>query len=280
MIKVKIIGGLGNQMFQYATAYSLSKRLGADLSIDICDAINYDIHPFRLNEYFCVGSFDCRNKPLEKMLIRTKLASILPNYYIEKSLLFDPELYSSPKKNLNLFGYFQSPRYFEKDKACLSKIFQPRKPLSDYQVNMKRKIETTNAICLHVRRGDYISNKNANKVHGTCDLSYFYRAFDVLSSENKLSSDTELFVFSDDIEWCEKSIDFPYKTNFIQDDKERPEIDMHLMSFCNHHIISNSTFSWWGAWLCTQVDQVVIAPKVWFRDGRDIDIYPIDWHKI
>ena len=89
-----------------------------------------------------------------------------------------------------------------------------------------------------------------------------------------------LFVFSDDIEWCKENISFPYKTIFVKGDEEKVELDMWLMSFCDHNIISNSSFSWWGAWLNENAEKYVIAPSQWFRKNIQHDIIPASWIKI
>ncbi|NRD31334.1 alpha-1,2-fucosyltransferase [Shewanella sp. DC2-4] len=161
------------------------------------------------------------------------------------------------------------------------KEFTLRNALNTYESENEKLIDNNESVAIHIRRGDYISNEESNSIHGICDNSYFYKSLNYLRSNNIVSDNAKLFIFSDDIQWCKENLKFDFSTVFIEGDSKRPEVDMHLMSKCKHQIISNSTFSWWGAWLNTNPDKCIIAPKQWFKTTLDsVDIIPKQWVRI
>ncbi|MEY8214477.1 MAG: alpha-1,2-fucosyltransferase [Colwellia sp.] len=282
MVRIKIIGGLGNQMFQYAAAKSLAVHNNEGLVADISAFKKYNVHPLRLNELNCDCEFEFKNsiffKALEVPFISRLLSkfSSLFNVYID-SVFF--ELSSTA----SLVGYFQTEKYFSSIREVLLKNFTLKEPLREHDSLIEKAIIKTNSVSVHIRRGDYITNPSANAVHGTCDQEYFNRALKYLKERDVLLADTVLFIFSDDILWCKNNLGFDIKTTFVDADASRPEVDIHLMSKCKHNIISNSTFSWWGAWLNINLDKIVVAPSQWFSpdSGHDYsDIVPSSWHKI
>lgn len=284
-MKVKIIGGLGNQMFQYATAYALSKKIDEELIVDISDAIKYKVHPLRLTELSCSSKFISKSFFYEKYIyneIDYRIKRVIyPYCYIEKNLMFDSKLFNENiAKNKKIVGYFQCEKYFKAYRTELLSEFKPKSEYSDYQEHILREIMKGNSCSIHIRRGDYVTNSNANNVHGTCNEDYFIKALNHLSAGRNINEETTLFVFSDDIEWCKKNIKLPYKMLFVNGDDVRSELDMWLMSKCEHNIISNSTFSWWAAWLNNNHQKVVVAPKVWFKNGMDNEIVPDSWVKL
>lgn len=288
MVNVKIIGGLGNQMFQYAAAKALANKHNVRVVANVSAFKNYDIHPLRLENLNCDCEFRNKNNIIFKALdlpyissFLTKIAPIL-NLYVEKSLPFDKVFFKS-NKNVTLVGYFQTEKYFSSIKDILLKEFTIKSPLNEEDKQIEKNILTSESVSIHIRRGDYISNSSANSVHGTCDKNYFIKALSYLNNKTRLSTKTKLFVFSDDIQWCRNNLSFEYNTIFVSADKERPEVDIHLMSQCKHNIISNSTFSWWGAWLNTNANKIVIAPSQWFSSDSAYDysdIVPLSWHRL
>jgi hypothetical protein len=140
-----------------------------------------------------------------------------------------------------------------------------------------KRVSSNNSVSVHIRRGDYVSNPHASKFHGTKGLDYYEKAVERIAETVK---NPELFVISDDIEWCKENLRLPYKTTHI--DGNAGFEDMHIMSHCAHNIIANSSFSWWAAWLNTNPDKVVIAPKKWFNDEsiNTEDVVPKTWIRL
>ena len=288
MVNVKIIGGLGNQMFQYAAAKALATYHNTKVIANVSSFKSYDIHPLRLGNLNCDCEFKTSSsivlKALEVPYLLTivKKISFFLKLHVEKDLPFNSD-FLKLKNNITLVGYFQTEKYFQSIRETLLKEFTIKLPLNVYSKQVEKNILTSNSISVHIRRGDYLSNKEANAIHGICRKEYFTKALTLLDNKVNLSPDTKLFVFSDDIQWCKDNLNFEYSTIFVTSDNERPEVDIHLMSKCQHNIISNSTFSWWGAWLNTNVDKIVIAPSNWFSSGSQhdhSDIIPSSWHKI
>lgn len=286
MIKIKIIGGLGNQMFQYAAAKSLAVKNNTQVSANVSVFQSYNIHPLRLDKLSCNCTFDfdktTRYRLLDIPYLGKVLSKIGPffNLYVEKGLTYN-EAFFSLDANVALSGYFQSEKYFTNIRKSLIKEFSLNEPLQANEVIFENQIKESNSIAIHIRRGDYISNKSANNVHGTCENDYFIKALSHMKKLNLLSDSPTLFIFSDDIEWCQENLTFDYKTVFVVGSSDRPEVDIHLMSKCRHQIISNSTFSWWGAWLNTNPDKCVVAPLKWFKTLHDsTDIVPAQWKRL
>lgn len=284
-MKVKIIGGLGNQMFQYATAYALAKKKNEELILDLSLALNYDIHPLRINQLRChYGKFENKAPKYEKHVFSTKIPSFLKKYvffrcYIEPSLKFNKELLQEAGQK-KLVGYFQCENYFKEYRDDLLEEFKPKEGFSEFQIHVKKMIELGSSCSIHIRRGDYFTNPEATAFHGLCNQDYFMNALKYLNENKKINKDTKIFIFSDDIEWCKQNIAINYETFFINPDDVRAEMDIWLMSYCQHNIISNSTFSWWGAWLNQNPDKCVISPKNWFKSGVDNDVIPESWIKL
>lgn len=267
MIIVRIIGGLGNQMFQYAYAKSLQEK-GYRVKIDTSKFKRYKLHGgYQLDKF----NIDLeQSTPLSNFLSSLGLRKSIR----EKSLLFDKKFLNLPR-NEYVKGYFQTEKYFEDIRAILQEQFSLNQPLSKTTLNYSKQIESFDNSCsLHVRRGDFIKNKKANKVHGTCDVNYYNRAIDFIKSQYK---EVHFFVFSDDINWCKQSLNIENVT-FIEHDVI-PHEDLHLMSLCKFNITANSSFSWWGAWLNQRKKKVVISPKKWFVD-KENEVACNNWIKL
>lgn len=296
MIISHIIGGLGNQMFQYAAGRALALRNQAELKLDVSDFIDYDLHQgFELCRLFDI---DVRMATVEdksnllgwqasprvrKMLKRTKLFSCLEKRTWVKEPHFN---YWSGLREVGdmayIEGYWQSEKYFLEIEDRLRKDFIFPQPFSKKNAEIARKIEQVTAVSLHIRRGDYLSNANSTAIHGLCSLGYYQAAIQYIVAHVNSPC---FFVFSDDIVWAKENLKLPFPCQFI-DHNEGVESynDMRLMSLCQHHIIANSSFSWWGAWLNSNVEKMVIAPKHWFvsevMQAQAVDIYPEKWIKL
>lgn len=292
MITVKLMGGLGNQLFQYAAARRLSHFSNARLQLDLswfslCSnadtARAYALHPFHILE-------DCPAPavlsqfpaPFPKLTALARRFSPFRGHYLkEKHFHFDPELLL-PRKEAYLDGYWQSERYFQDIREILLKEFTVKTAPAGLNRSLADQIQSDSvaSVALHIRRGDYVNNLLVHNFHGTCSLEYYQAAISKMVS---LLPKAHFFLFSDDPGWVTSSfvVDHPF-TLVSHNGPEAAHEDLRLMSLCRHHIIANSTFSWWGAWLSQGVDKTVVAPTRWFAadkpDARDV--IPESWVRI
>jgi hypothetical protein len=286
MIIVRITGGLGNQMFQYAYAKSLEQK-GYEVKIDTSAFETYKLHGgYQLDKYDIDLEISTKQEN-KKYYSNSLLSKVLRRMGVEtskaireKSLLFD-ENFLNIEDNNYIEGYFQSEKYFENMRDVLLKQFTIKEELLKYTKEIEKKIQNSlNSCSLHIRRGDFVNSDNIN-IHGSCDLEYYKRAIDHL--EEKIDS-IGYFVFSDDISWCKENLNLSNAIFVDSKEKRIPHEDMYLMSLCSHNIIANSSFSWWGAWLNQNEEKIVIAPKRWFADDemqkQSKDIVCESWTRI
>lgn len=286
MVVSKLIGGLGNQMFQYAAGRSLAMSRNCELKLDVSGFDNYSLHNgYELSLFnieALIGSNDeCSSLQRQSTLYKfftKKLGLKGKSYFAEKNFSFDSEFF-----NLNgsvyIDGYWQSYKYFESIQHQLRAELIPKSPLSGLNLLVSEKISEVSAVSLHIRRGDYVSNKVTNKFHGCLGVDYYDRAIELI---NNRVSDPYYFVFSDDISWAKDNLNLKNNVEFVNHNTGKNSYeDMRLMSLCQHHIIANSSFSWWGAWLNPNLDKIVIAPKQWFAVERDTsDLIPSSWIRL
>ncbi len=267
MVIVRILGGLGNQMFQYAYARSLSLK-GYDVKLDISKFKTYKLHGgYQLDKY------QINLEIANSFSVFMGKAKIKKNKK-EKGLLFKKQL-KTLNGNEYVKGYFQTEKYFNDIRAVLLDEFVINKKISLQCKTIASKISSSENSCsLHIRRGDYISDEKANKVHGTCNLDYYQKAIQII---NEKYSNVTFFVFSDDIPWTKENLHV--KNAIYVDIKSIPHEDMYLMSLCKHNITANSSFSWWGAWLNKNEEKIVIAPKNWFIE-KENEVACENWMKI
>lgn len=298
MVTVYLRGGLGNQMFQYAAGLSMAKKNNTKLLIDavyLSDRTprpnftyrDYDLDIFTLQPRYTKLSKMSQVFPLPLFwLVLDMGATItahllgLQRYISEKSETFDPKIFQSTG-NMFLFGRWQSEKYFKEIADEVKAAFQFRIPLNIEAVRMKEKINSTNSVSLHVRRGDYATHKNVLQMMGQTNVKYYQNAIEYISQKIDAPN---FFVFSDDIEWCKENIVIKNGScEYVSDACAGPKASNHLelMSLCKHNIIANSTFSWWGAWLNKNPDKIVVAPKNWYNNKKnDRDIIPDTWIKL
>ena len=279
MILLKLQGGLGNQMFQYATGLALSKKLNTKLNLDLrFYSQDYSKKNTTAREYE-LDCFSLQSNHLHKSLV--KGFEILAykqwlnfSLFEEKEDDFNPEV-NSLSGNIYLIGNWQSEKYFKEYKDLIRKSFEFIRTLSEKNMTMLEKIKKTNSVSVHVRRTDYVQDAQISKVHQVCDLDYYKCAIKKLSRNVK---NPNFFVFSDDIKWCKQNLKTKYSTTYV-DHNTKGYHDMRLMSQCQHNIIANSSFSWWGAWLNNNPKKIVIAPRRWFknRDLNPSDRFPSGW---
>jgi hypothetical protein len=275
MIIVALNGGLGNQMFQYAFGRRLSMLNNTSLLLDLSwfDDMGKDTP-----RKYVLDSFNIEAKIATQAEVRklkrneTQLHNIL--YRIRKRFL-PYQLGSSIVEQAPLFdrsvldysgdyyfdGYWADFRYFEDISEIIFSDFTFQENYHAERQDMFETIRSTNSVSLHIRRGDYASSASVQKYHGLLPLNYFESSMSQIAA---LVGDPHIFLFSDDLEWVKKNLSVPFPHTFVEASPPGSEpIDLKLMSTCKHNIISNSTFSWWAAWLNENPSKVVIAPPQW-----------------
>ena len=197
----------------------------------------------------------------------------------EKQFSFDPSVIEV-KGNIYTDGYWQSEKYFSEIRDLLLREFAFKYEQDAKNREIADKIKKTESISLHIRRGDYVRNSMTNQVHGLCSIDYYQEAVNYIVRKIPMC---HFYIFSDDHAWVRENftLDYPF-TMVDHNDASRNYEDMRLMSLCHHNIIANSSFSWWGAWLNTNSDKIVCAPKKWFNDPtrNAKDLIPESWVKI
>jgi hypothetical protein len=290
MIVVKIFGGLGNQLFQYAfgrrLALERNTELYFDLSIynqsfdssftkrdfemDVFD-INGKIADAKILSHFSQSKF---NKLLNEFIIRSPFVKSA-NYLKEPHFHFyDYALRVGNQVYVN--GYWQSEKYFSSIRNQLLTELIPTSELSTESQLIYDDIKNHNAVSLHIRRGDYINETNQSIYH-VCSLDYYSKAVDYICSK---VAQPKFYIFSDDVEWVKSNLNINQQIHYLEHNKGKNSYqDLILMSKCNHNIIANSSFSWWGAWLNQHENKIVISPEKWFKSNskKTQDLIPSTW---
>lgn len=292
MIITNVIGGIGNQMFQFAHGLSISLDTDRPLRLDVSEFDNYSLHHgYELSRVF-VGPFVTATQSdidgvlgwrgkryIKKLLARRYFKSIRPNRFFIEENLAHSEAAKFNEAPVYIQGYWQSEKYFIRHELAVREAFIFKNTLDYDNAELAERINTSNAVAVHIRRGDYVSNKQTNRIHGLCSIQYFQKAIEEIIKKVEKPS---FFIFSDDINWVKKNIVFPKLHVYVENNIGlRSYIDMHLMSLCKHHIISNSSFSWWGAWL-KKTAGFTIAPFPWFAKQTLVDdsLIPDYWTKL
>ncbi len=271
MIVVKLSGGLGNQMFQYATGLSLSLKNKTQLLLDLSYLLDKSLRENITHREYALNCFKIKARFLNKVDDLTIIK--------QKNLLFNPVILNS-SNNTYLDGYWQCEKYFINIRSRLLKEFKLKMKPDYNNKELLKIINHCNSVAIHIRRGDYVANPHTNQVHGLCSMDYYKKAIDYI---NKNVKNPIYYVFSDDPEWCRINLIFrnQYEVVDINTSNQASE-DLKLMSSCKHFIIANSSFSWWGAWLSKNKNKIVIAPKRWFNkeEANINDIVPEKWIRI
>jgi len=291
MVITKLKGGLGNQLFQSAAGLRLAFTRKATLKVDLSALDNpgsfaprsYEMGGFRFSAEIAdpsevAAQAEPAPRGLRRLFSRWRNASA-GSPAIERHFCFDPDVLSLPD-GVCLEGYWQSERYFSDAADRVRKEFSFRNPPVGKNAEILNEVAACNSVSLHVRRGDYVTNPETNATHGVCSIDYYYRAIDFIRER---VSNPSFFLFSDEPKWVRENLEFDGSTTVV--DHNGPDAgceDLRLMSHCQHHIIANSSFSWWGAWLNPNRNKIVVAPEHWFADGlRDTsDLIPETWVKL
>ena len=292
-VVIRLVGGLGNQMFQYASALGLAVRQGRALKMEVsafeaCEKRSYQLDCLKVPQDLYTGTplFQPVSHSIAARVIRRikrdvfKASALRKGVYCEPHFHFDPAFFKLSGAEILLNGYFQSPRYFESVAELLRERFQPAAPLSATAADWAAKIAASpcNA-SLHVRRGDYLQAPHA-ALHDALDRGYYDRAVNLV--QRLAGERVEFFLFSDEPDFIADAFaDLP-GAHVVRSDPHKSWEDMFLMARCRHNIIANSSYSWWGAWLNPAEDKRVIAPARWFTPGKlaacnVLDLYPDDW---
>lgn len=261
MIIVRLKGGLGNQMFQYALGRVLAIKNNTELLLDL----NYFKSKNFTTRAYNLSTFNIKAKILQENKIPFFIKYFLP---IFKKINWN--------KNIYLDGYFQSEKYFKEYTGVIREDFT-LKEVSIKSESLIKEIKNCNSVCMHIRRGDYIGNK----FHPLQDISYYENGIKELEKNVKIDN---IYIFSDDIVWCKENLQFNYNIMFVnKDDLGITDVEeLWIMTLCKYFIIANSSFSWWGAWLSERVGKIVVCPQKWFADKNidTSDLIPEDWIRL
>lgn len=283
-ICVKLMGGLGNQMFQYAIAAAVAARNQAKVYVDRSflekqSDGSYTQRHYALSELRCqpnaAGCLLRKELQLaQKYPSLPKLLPFIPVPFSEESPQFQKRV-SEIRRSVLFIGYWQSEKYFQDYRPNLLREFAPRHRLSNEAQVIRHLIEQSpESVSIHVRRGDYVKLASAAAYHGVASLEYYQKAIDLIHARTIKPS---FFLFSDDPDWVAANL----KVSNSHLVKYLTEIeDLTLMKICKHNIIANSSFSWWAAWLNNNPGKIVIAPKKWFSHDKNPDLIPSSWIQI
>ena len=284
-IYLRLMGGLGNQLFQYAAGRALADRLRVELVLDdrylvrksqhtslALDAFNIRARVMDTAERKLFSEGKIRLARWFKKLIRPFGKVLWQTQYN-----YDPALEILPAGCL-LSGFWQTERYMHNIHQ-LRLDFVLKVPLAASAQKVSEVIDAFESVALHVRRGDYLKDQKTIARHGVCSQSYYQSAVDLVLAKKPMA---EFFVFSDDPEWVKAHLKLPPQCTYVSAANIAAEEDLVLMSGCKHQIIANSTFSWWGAWLNNSCDKIVVCPNPWFDDPSidTQDQLPVNWHQL
>ena len=293
MIIIKLTGGLGNQMFQYALGRHLAEIYQTPLKLDVrvlLDRTPYDhftsrtygLEVFHIQADFVTPDDVKRVRHFYHTASRKeRLFGYLCSPYRlvaeQQAFCFDASVFRRGK-NVLLDGYWQSEHYFKPIEQTIRQEFVFRPSPSQELLAMMRLVSQGESVSVHVRRGDYVSNPVVARFHGVCGLEYYTQAMKMIAQ--KVAS-PRFFVFSDDMEWVKAHFPRMESVLFMEHHGQTDTDDLRLMTCCKHHIIANSSFSWWGAWLASSPQKIVIAPQHWINvqttPNQSHDIFPEHW---
>ncbi|MBF0430908.1 MAG: alpha-1,2-fucosyltransferase [Fibrobacteria bacterium] len=310
MIVVQLVGGLGNQLFQYAMGRKLSLLNNIPLKLDTVTGFSQDdvykrcyrldkfaikaevASPSEIQQAKSLGSAQFLFKNMLRLhnylkvpplcKLGARLLNHKKKYYLkETSMRYNPFLSEISLTQAYLEGYWQSEKYFVDIKSMLQKELSVNTPLQGLNHDLAKNISSSESVCLHCRRlfgYDADGNRRPEDLSkfGVTDLSFYDRAIEILSKKHPA---LKLFIFSDDPSWAKEHINYKYPSTFIDGNMDKEHEDLRLMSLCKHQIVPNSTFSWWGAWLNTYPNKTIITPAVWRANEafNSPDLLPGSW---
>ncbi|HWA35375.1 MAG TPA: alpha-1,2-fucosyltransferase [Cyclobacteriaceae bacterium] len=280
MIIVRLRGGLGNQLFQYAAARALADHHRTELKLDLYTYTRHQYRKFELTRFNITATEATRSEvhqftgsnPVTRYVNKRENYFRCPKVFAQPHYHFYDDFFSLPDE-LYLSGYWQSERYFHPASSAIKSQFTLRTPLDDRNASLQKKMLSENSVAVHVRRGDYTAS-GYNSFFGLIPMSYYVNAIEKMRTD---VVDPVFYIFSDDPSWCRQNFSKLNATIVDFNPGDNAFKDMVLMSSCANNIIANSTFSWWGAWLNSNPQKKVIAPRTWFRTDyltRKEPVYP------
>lgn len=274
MLIVKLQGGLGNQLFQYAFGRRLAARRGEELSLNIASLTN---NP--LGRAYALANFNIKAAVINQAdsLIAKLAGLITKKIFRQFNIGYKPRLLES--KVVVFEGFFQSYKYLEPIRA---ELLEELSLAEDFDVKYRGLISemaTTVSVAVHIRRGDYVNDAKTKRIHFICDLDYYKQALALIKTKIKAPI---FYIFSDDIAWVKKNFLVNEKIVFVSGPETKDYEELILMSRCHHNIIANSSFSFWSAWLNQNQDKIVIAPKKWNNRYNKLfkDLLPPKWLRV
>jgi hypothetical protein len=291
MITVRLKGGMGNQMFQYAFGKRMAKSLNTELWLDLSQLLDrsrkgivfrdYDLTIFRLKPRFIIRPsvlrtlYKLKSSSINNLVRKAAIGK--RTHLKESQFHVQEELLSNPKDNTVYEGWWQSERYFEDISKEIREDFTFKNPILPKSKDLFNQINDTHSICLNVRRTDFLNTPNLN----TTNQAYFLKSAEIMCE--KLES-PHFYIFSDDVKWCAENIKLNAPMTLVGHEVKGEKFGnyMQLMKACKHFIIPNSSFAWWAVWLNENPNKTVIAPKNWFNDLTidTSDLVPKDWMRI
>lgn len=293
MIKIKIQAGLGNQLFQYALARSIKENTNKEIVLDLSFyttngvAKGDIVRGYELDKFNIDKSIKLSYKHTPK--IQIILEKIIRRIFNLSSYVFYKR-YLNPSNYSYIIGFRQSEKYFKEIEDIIRKEFTLKNPIenrddNDLSKNILKQIKDSKySISVNIRRGDYVNNPTTRNYHGLISKDYFIKGVEYINKNLKLEKEnTNIFVFSDDISWCESNLlelkDFGNLV-FVSGNLD-PVDSIYLISNCKSNVIANSSFSWWGAWLNNNLNKIVIAPKNWMKAKVNTkDVCPDEWIRL
>jgi len=283
MIIVNLKGGAGNQLFQYALGRRLALKNDDELRLDIggldrANAVGDVYRPFALSA-FSLAATTASAEEVRRLKYPYGLLSKAWRFISFKLLrrhhvTFEPNVLKF-SGDIYLDGFWQSPRYFEDIRETLLADLTLREPLAGRAAAYAEQIVSCTAVALHVRRGDYAKNKQVAAALGLCSLAYYEKAVTHVKAHVEQPT---FFIFSDDMAWVKANLLVGKDAVYVEGEGLSDTTELTLMSKCQHNIIANSSFSWWGAWLNQNPEKIVVAPTPWFDQTKyDKDLIPLSW---
>lgn len=293
MIISRIFQGLGNQFFQYAFGRAMALRNNTVLRLDTSFFEDAEVtqfgytykRNFELARYnvdlseaslLQVSRFKDKVPPtyLNRLLYRLQ-PHLRPKIIREDLSVFDPELCNA-RGNLYLDGYFTSEMFFAEYADVIRKEFQLKNEMNQLNREWAAKMRECNSVCISYRRTNFVNNP----LHEVCFMDYYLNG--LKKAQELIGEDIEVFIWSDDNEWTKENFKPPHKCHYMTHNYPDFHEDLRLMTHCKHHVIPNSTFSWWAAWLGEWEGQVVVAPERWLNSEEIAyhHVIPNRWHKI
>lgn len=301
MIYIDIRGNAGNQFFIYSFARELQKKTGQVICLNTYYLNKYfpeykfSLSEFRLNSKviinsrkrlpFFMNTYCLPIKALKSLFslfpslgrICSKLWFLLMSKFGVYIWLGETYVTIPIKNHRNYYitGFWQSERYFSDISSVLREELICKTPLQEKNKDLFNLINHTESICVTIRRGDYINNKNIKRNYYICDDQYFYKGVSMIREH---FNNAIVICFSDDIDWVKKNLNFNCPTYYESGNDSIGE-KIRLMASCKHFVISNSSFSWWASYLSVR-EGITVAPSKWYVDNRPADIYRNNWHYI